>query len=165
MTPLPNDDGVDLSVLSLDAMERDLIPILRHFLTAMTDPASQTWHLAYATASEKWGPSVGLAMAHALAEFVRAAQACRPDGYHHHDALDLQTRHRLTVDEAMLMLVIHYTRRDRTDQARVALENATLGRRDARMIRAALAFARRYGTGAMRQPGEAANQPALTLVS
>ncbi|WP_136636356.1 hypothetical protein [Pseudooceanicola onchidii] len=155
--------GIALTDLPLDKTERDLLPILRHFLIALARPETHAWHLAYATASEKWGATVGLAMAHGLAEYLRAAAACRPDGFKVHDPLDIMQRHILTVDEAMLLMVLHYTRRDRTDQARVALESATHGRRDPRMIRAALAFAARHGVGADHQA--VGGRPTLRVVA
>lgn len=161
----PSHHGIDLAMLNLDHFEESLVPILRHFLTAIDEPKTQAWHLAYATAAEKWGSSVGLAVAHDLAEFVRAALACHPEGYAYHDPLELDHRRLLTADEAMLIMSLHYMRRDQTDRARVTLENATRGRRDARMIRAALSFAHRHGTGANARRDGMAERPALTLVS
>lgn len=147
---------IDLQDLDLDPFETAILPILRHFLAAVTAPETQSWHIAYATAAERWGQSVGLAVAHGLSELLCAIHACREAPVTHCDALALDTRALLTADEAMILLMIRYMRRDNTERARIAVENVTHGRRDASVIRAGLKFAQRFHAGMTRRPGDPA---------
>ncbi|ATG44629.1 hypothetical protein PhaeoP18_02701 [Phaeobacter piscinae] len=136
-----------LADLGLDAFEVALLPQLRHFNTCLQTPQSQAWQLAYRSASERWGETFGLAVAHALFKVVRCLYDLRGDHYLGHDALTLETRAMVTADEAAFLHMIHHMRRDDTPAARDAVAALTGGWMDPHVIRAALSFADRFPAG------------------
>ncbi|MFS4580979.1 hypothetical protein [Phaeobacter sp. C3_T13_0] len=137
--------------LGLDAFEVTLLPQLRHFMTCLLHPESQAWQLAYRSASERWGDTYGLAVAHALFKVVRCLYDIRGDLYQVHDALNLETRASVTADESAFLRMLHHMRRDETPAARDAVADLTGGWMEPHVIRAALAFAHRFPVGKVEQ--------------
>lgn len=138
------------AALRLDDFEAGLLPVLRHFLNSLEVPERQGWQHAYHTAAERWGESFGLAVAYTLFTVLRAVADVRPSRLACQDALCLETRSSLTADEAALLRMIHHMRRDQTASARQAVAAVTGGRMDPQVIRAGLAFARRFPCGGGR---------------
>ncbi|ATF17199.1 hypothetical protein PhaeoP128_00539 [Phaeobacter gallaeciensis] len=146
-------DEVSLADLGLDMFEVALLPQLRHFTTCLQTPQSQAWQLAYRSAAERWGETFGLAVAHALFKVVRCLHDLRGDHYVGHDALTLETRTVVTLDEAAFLRMLHHMRRDETPAARDAVADLSGGWMDPHVIRAALSFADRFPAG-KTQPTE-----------
>ncbi|WP_261399813.1 hypothetical protein [Leisingera daeponensis] len=142
--PQPAGTAEPFAALGLDDFEAGLLPLLRHFLAGLRRPGGQGWQHAFHTAAERWGETYGLAVAYALFKIIRALEDVRPERLNSHDALCLETRECLTADEQALLQMIHYMRRDQTPAARQAVADAALGRMDPQVIRAGLAFARRF---------------------
>jgi len=133
-----------LAQCGFDTFESGLLPVLRHFLTSFAHPERHGWQLAYTTASERWGDSIGLPAAHSLLGIVRAVLVARPEGLWFQDPLCLNTRESVTMDERAFLDMLRHMRRDATPQARTAVEALTEGRMDPGVIRAGLSFARRF---------------------
>ncbi|HBU15067.1 MAG: hypothetical protein A2092_17620 [Rhodobacteraceae bacterium GWE1_64_9] len=148
-------EGIPLEALGFDAFETALVPVLRHFLTALASPDSQGWRLAYGIAAERWGPGDGPQIAHRLFGMVEAMQACRPTRFRFGNPLCAQCRGLLTPDEVAFVTLLHHMRRDRTDAARPALADLSGGVMDVALIRAGLSFAARFPAmaGAAQQAG------------
>lgn len=148
-------EGIPLAALGLDDFEAGLLPVLRHFLAALADPASQGWRLAYAIAAERWGPGDGPQIAHRLFGMIEAMQTCRPTRFRFANPLCAHCRGILTPDETAFLTLLHHMRRDRTDAARLALAEISGGVRDAGLIRAGLTFAARFpaAAGTAQQAG------------
>ncbi len=137
---------------NLDDFERDLLPLLRHFLTDWFAPETHNWHVAYVTAAERWGQSVGLAIAHALFDVVRTVATVKNDAIFFHDPLNIETRQVMTMHEMQILSVLHHMRRDHTSAARMMIERLTDGTMDPYLIRAGLQFAARFSVGAGERP-------------
>ncbi|MBV7407903.1 hypothetical protein [Maritimibacter sp. DP1N21-5] len=150
----------DPRALPFDDFERGLLPVLRHFLVAMTDPGSQAWRLAYATARERWGRSAGLAIADSLGDFVACFVQRHGATVDFHDPLDPERRVLLAKGEAALLAILHHMRRDHASAARRCLALVTGGRTAARVVQAGLAFAARYPAASV--PARA--EPSLRVV-
>ncbi|AUQ55521.1 hypothetical protein [Phaeobacter inhibens] len=147
VAPTVSPEEVALADLGLDTFEGALLPQLRHFTTCLQSPQSQAWQLAYRSASERWGETFGLAVAHALFKVVRCLHDLRGEHYRGHDALTLATRAVVTADEAAFLRMLHHMRRDDTPAARDAVADLTGGWMDPHVIRAALSFADRFPAG------------------
>lgn len=148
-------DAIPLETLGFDAFETALLPVLRHFLTALASPESQGWRLAYGSAAERWGPGDGPQIAHRLFGMIEAMQACRAARFRFGNPLCARCRGLLTPDELAFLTLLHHMRRDRTDAARLALAEISGGVMDVGLIRAGLGFAARFPavTGAAQQAG------------
>lgn len=141
---------------TLDPFERDVLPVLRHFLATHRHPATQSWEHGFAIAVNRWGEPRGLALAYDLSHLARAAHAATQGRLRAGDPLCLDARARLTEDEIYLLHMLHHMRRDATPAARLALSALTRGRMDRELIRAGLSFAARYPAA----PRQTALQPA-----
>lgn len=130
-----------------DAFEIGLLSVARHHLDALRCPETQAWHLAYSIAAERWGDRIGLPAAHLLARFLRYVVQCRRDGFDYNDPFCEHNRDLVTLDEAALLHVLHFMRRDNTPAARDAVDALTNGRLDPDVIRSGLTFANRFPAG------------------
>lgn len=142
--------GTPVAEAGLDGFEQGLLPIARHFLRCYEKPDCQGWQAAYTIAAERWGDAQGLPVAHQMRKILRATLDCRPTHFATNDPLCPKARERLTADELALLQMIHHMRRDRTAQARMALDHLTQGRRDPHVIQAALSLAGRWPSGTDR---------------
>ena len=59
-----------MSDYPFDPFEIGMLTVARHFLNSFEDPQSQSWHLAYSVAVERWGDVQGLWTAHELAKMT-----------------------------------------------------------------------------------------------
>ncbi|MEO0945541.1 MAG: hypothetical protein AAFY06_11975 [Pseudomonadota bacterium] len=139
-----------VSCLGLDEFERGVLKVIRQFLVAHESPETQAWHHAFLISVERWGEAVGLAAAHGLSKFVKAVLRFRADGLVFQDPLSTQARDYATDDEALMMAVLHYMRRDQTSYARDAVAALTMGQMDPDVIRTGLCFASRFAAGSGR---------------
>ncbi len=155
-------DGTPVTGSILDEFERGLLPVLRCHLTSLSEPETQAWHTAYTMAGQHWGDAVGLAVAHALFDVVRAAAKATPGGFSFHDPHCRDTRQVLTTDELRLIGMLHHMRRNETAAARMAAEALTDGGMEPDLIRASLRFAARFPAGLEGWPG--LRQPAFKVV-
>lgn len=140
-----------LVAYGFDPFEEKLLAILRHLVTEALAPGQASWHRAFVIAGETWGEQQGLAVAHALWSVVRELIALRGAEFAFNDPLDIDMRGLVTVDESQLLAMLHHMRRDETAAARDAVEELTHGRMDPDLIRAALAFADRFPSGARQR--------------
>lgn len=147
-TRLPDGTALQsIEQLSCDAFERRLLPIARHFLSSFESPEHHAWHRAYSIAAEQWQETLGLSIAHHLQKVIRAILRCRTDGIAFQDPLCPEARAMVTVDERMLIDMLHSMRRDHTEAARNCVEALTHGRMDPDVIRTGLSFAARFSVG------------------
>lgn len=149
-TPKPTDlqEGMqNLDCYPFDTFEVGLLAVTRHFLDALRCPETHAWHQAYTIAAERWGDRIGLPAAHLLARFVKFVIRSRNNGFDHIDPFCRHRRGLVTPDEAMLLLTLHYMRRDDTPAARQSVENLTKGLLDPDVIRSGLTFANRFPAG------------------
>ena len=154
MTPFPTaslQSHQTLNALGLDMFEKELLCVVRYFLSSFEAPDSQLWHQGFAVAVEKWGEPMGLPIAFATSKLVRAVLRCRDGGMFFHDPLDLETRTMVSDDEAYLLTMLHHMRRDETSAARAAVDALTHGQMDPDVIRSGLSFAARFSYGAQRR--------------
>ncbi|MEM6387132.1 MAG: hypothetical protein AAF718_12940 [Pseudomonadota bacterium] len=149
--------------LALDTFEREALGIARQFLKAHAHPETQAWHHGFLMAVECWGEPVGLAAAHGISKYVNAVLRFRSNGLSFQDPLDAHAGDYATEDEALMISVLHYMRRDKTHHAREAVAALTLGQMDPDIIRAGLSFAGRFSAGAPMQRAPNA-RPELRVV-
>lgn len=123
---------------SLDPVSRNLLPILRHFLTGLQEPASTGWQNAYGIAAEVWGEGRGLAVAFRAQKFLAALLRSRSVPLRHADPLCPEDRLTLTDDECLLLALLSHMRDDETAQARDMLAALTCGRVEAAVVRTGL---------------------------
>lgn len=154
-------DLLPLSYCHLDEFEEGLLPVLRHFLYSHQRPEQQGWQFAYKIAAERWGETPGLSIAHALSKVVTYTLAARRIGFDSVDPFSLEERVQITRDEASLLLMLHYMRRDDTPKAREAVADVTQCSMDPDVIRAGLSFAHRFSCGLS---GAARARPQLRLI-
>lgn len=140
-----------ISQLGLDAFERGLLKVARQFLVSHESPDTQAWHYAFLISVERWGEPIGLAAAHRLAKYVKAVLRFRADGLVFQEPFSETARAYVTNDEALMLAVLHYMRRDQTSYARDAVAALTLGQMDPDIIRTGLSFANRFSAGAETQ--------------
>lgn len=152
-----------MAALGLDDFEQSLLPIARHLWQAQEGRSVDAWPRAFHTASERWGETIGLALAHHLSKLIRAVADCR-DCFAHHDPLSLSERSSLTDDEEQFFWMVHHMRRDQTPEAREAVLRITQGTMDPHVIRAGLSFAARFSCGSQRAENTRANRPTFKLV-
>jgi len=138
---------VPLRHADCDAFERDLLPLLRHFLAAQLGDSSRGWHLAYGLAAEIWGERIGLPVAHGLAEVTFVWLNARLSAPDYRDPLCPDAGSLVTPDERMFLRMIHHMRRDQIGPARNCVDALTHGCMEPALIRSALAFARRHSCG------------------
>ncbi|MEO0401728.1 MAG: hypothetical protein AAF214_05080 [Pseudomonadota bacterium] len=151
----------ELQRLGCDEFEWGMLAVARYFLTAFQDPAGQAWQHGYTVATQRWGEAIGLPVAHATGQLVRAVLRCRSDGICFHDPLDQTARIRASRDEVDLIAMLHHMRRNETDKARDAVHALTHGRMDPDVIRTGLSLATRFSAGAA--PAQT-RRPALSIV-
>jgi len=147
----------------LDAVNRALLPVIRHFLDALLAPQTMGWRTALATASGTWGEARGLAIANAVQMFLTAVLRNRPVPLRYSDPLDLKDRLRLTSDEVDLLALIASMRSDTTPQSRVIIARLTGGEIRSEVVRTGLSLA------ALLEPTDAQrratpHRPTLRLV-
>jgi antitoxin component of RelBE/YafQ-DinJ toxin-antitoxin module len=145
---LPNDPNVtfvhdDLMPRAdqLDLVNKALLPVVRHFLTAFLDPQSMGWRAALAAAAGTWGEARGLAIANAVQIFLSAVLNSRSAPLDYSDPLDIDARLQLTSDEVDLLALIAMMRAEKTKQARMIATRLTGGHVEAAVVRAGLSLA------------------------
>lgn len=143
----PTFDAVPIASLGLDDVETGMLAVLRHFLSALAGTAPQGWVTAMEVAAERWGLADGPRIAHGLVEVLQAVRRARRAAFSFANPLCLTCRTFATADEAALMAMLHWMRRDRTGPARDAVAQVAEGRHDAGLIRAGLALAGRHPAG------------------
>ncbi|MEX0304226.1 MAG: hypothetical protein AB3N24_17540 [Leisingera sp.] len=136
-----------LAVYRFDDFETGLLPVLRQLLLSFEAPESRAWQQGYSVAAERWGEAIGLPAAHALMKLVRAVLESREGQFNFIDPFDLECRGGVTADEAALLRMLHYMRRDQTPKARDAVADVTCGFMDPHVILAGLGFASRFSAG------------------
>jgi hypothetical protein len=151
-----------LEDFGFDALEAGLLPVFRHFMKSFENPEAQAWQSAYLVASEKWGETLGLGLAQSLLKVIKYLRLHRRNGVCFHDPLCLEARKMVTPDEAALISMLHHMRRDQTSDARIAVEELTLGTLDPDIIRSGLSFAHRFPAG--DRPDQPSSRPALRIV-
>lgn len=125
----------------LDAVNKALLPVMRHFLNAFLDPQSLGWRPALAAAAGTWGEARGLAIANAVQTFLSAVLNSRPVPLDYNDPLDLDARFLLTSDEVDLLALIATMRVDKTPQARMIVARLTGGHVEAAVVCTGLSLA------------------------
>lgn len=153
-----------IDLLGLDNFEQGLLEVARHFLLSHENAESQAWHHAFLTAVEMWGETVGLAAAHHMSKYVKALLRFRADGLAFQAPHDRDASHLATDDEALMLAVLHYMRREKIRHARDAVAALTFGQMDPDVIRCGLSLAKRFSAGAAQAEG-ARRGPALRVVS
>lgn len=126
----------------LDAVNKALLPVMRHFLNAFLDPETLGWRAALAVAAGTWGEARGLAIAHAVQTFLSAVLNSRPVPLRYSDPLNLEDRQRLTSDEVDLLALIANMRAEKTQQSRIIITRLTGGEVKAVVVRTGLSLAR-----------------------
>ncbi len=154
-----------LSTSGLDDFECALLPLARHFWDTLTQSQPLGWHRAGQTASEHWGETIGLSVAHHLFKVTQALDDCRSTPLQYKDPLCISSRQHINEDELQFLLMLHHMRRDQTVQARAAVMYLTDGNMDPYFIRSAIQFSTRFSCGhqTIRQSG--APQPVLRVVT
>ncbi len=125
----------------LDPMMKALLPVLRHFFSALNDPPSQGWRHGYEVAIGIWGQGRGLSIAHAVQKFTYDLMRCGETALHFNDPLDIYARPLLTPDERTVLLLLSYMRADNTGKAREVIEGLHQGMIDPILVRHGLALA------------------------
>lgn len=161
MTPHLNQ--MPLSFCGLDDFEEGLLPILRHFMMALTDPDCQAWQYAFRIATERWGETLGLAVAHALFRLVQHTFKARRQPFECIDPMTIDRRAFVTRDEQAFLQMLHHMRRDETPRAREAVANVTGCTMDPDVIRSGLSFADRFPAG-LRERRKVGQKPNLRVV-
>lgn len=156
-------DSVRLNTLEFDEFECGLLPVARHFLTSFEQPERHLWARAYGAAAERWGETIGLAVAQRLQKVIRAVLDVREGSVSFHDPGDPLARDHATADEVALLSMLRHMRRDEAIPARDAALALAGGRMDPFVIRAGLSFADRFSCGARGQARDG-TPPALRVV-
>ena len=125
----------------LDAVNKALLPVIRHFLNAFLDPQTLGWRAALATAAGTWGEARGLAIANAVQAFLSAVLNSRPVPLVYCNPLDLDARTGLTLDEVDLLALIAMMRADKTPQSRESIARLTGGSILSSVVRPGLSLA------------------------
>jgi len=125
----------------LDAVNKALLPVMRHFLNAFLDPQTLGWRAALATASGTWGEARGLAIANAVQTFLSAVLNSRPVPLQYSNPLDLDKRTHLTTDEVDLLALISNMRANKTPQSRAIIARLTGGEIKSAVVRSGLTLA------------------------
>jgi len=159
-----NSDLRPIGRLGLDDFERGVLAVLRHFLMTQAEPETQAWHHAFLISTERWGETVGLAVAHALSKYLTAVLRCRGDCLAFQEPFAQAARDYVTEDEEKMIVVLHFMRRDQTSYARDALAALTRGRMDPCVIRSGLSFSKRFAAGLVSN-GQCGKRPKLHLVA
>lgn len=136
-----------VSKVKCDAFELSLLPVIRHFLMALTGQRADSWFLAYGIAAERLGERLGFPAAHALAGILERSVELLGTHPSFKDPLSADDRIVATEYEVAFLEMLHYMRRDQAPQARVRVGKLTRHRMDAGFIRASLAFAHRHRLG------------------
>lgn len=119
----------------LDPMMKALLPVLRYFQLALSDPPSNGWRHGYEAAVGTWGEGRGLAIAHAVQKFTYDLMRCGIAALHFNDQLDLQTRQMLTPDERKVLSLLTYMRADNAAGARDIIAGLHQGKIDPVFVR------------------------------
>ena len=144
----------------LDPVMRELLPVLRYFYLAFTQPTSNFWRHGYQAAIGTWGEARGLAIAHAGQKFVHDLTGCGLVMPAFIDPLNIEKRDILTSDEARILLLLCYMGADDVARARDIIASLNQGRVDPTLVRHGLALS------AHLDPAHATRVvPRLTLVS
>lgn len=125
-------------VSELGNVEKALLPILRHFLTAFYAPHTMSWRIAYRTSQEIWGDSRGLAIGQAAGDLIAHCVAQRAHALEYRDALNLDERQGLTEDEMTLLDALYHMRQNNVPAARTTIEKLFDGQIPARFVEAGL---------------------------
>lgn len=149
--------------LGFDAFEQRLLLIARHFLMSHASPGGQTWRHGFLLAADQWGEPVGLAAAHHLSNYIAAVLRFRKDGVLFHEPKGSDVPAVVTEDEALIMAVLHYLRREDIGPAREAVIALTHDRMDREVVRTGLAFAARFSAG-VPHPAARQNTPRLRVI-
>lgn len=152
-----------VSEINCDTFELSLLPIIRHFLMALSGRRPDSWFLAYGIAAERLGERLGFPVAHGLAGIVERSVELLGAFPSFKDPLSADDRIVATEYEVAFLEMVHHMRRDQTPEARVRVGKLTRHRMDPGFIRASLAFAHRYRLGS---PENAKDEtPRLKIVS
>lgn len=157
-------DLVPLASLGLDEFEIGLVPLLRHFVISLQSPETHSWQYAFKIASERWGDTLGLPVAQGMFELVQALYHGDKDELLVQDPLDPAARLLARREEALILHMIHYMRREETAGARDALWALTKGRSMSNVICKALGFANRFPAAGRGGPVANAVRPVLRVV-
>lgn len=152
--------------LELSDMDHEtvaLLPVLRHHLAALQGANPLSWRLAFSLAEQRWGEGLGLALAHRSQVFLSALLASRSVPLRCVDPLDIDHRHTLTSDEAVLMKALSAMRADDAPLAREMISSLTGGRVTAATVKAGLSLVHLLGSPltSIRRP----DAPKLRAVS
>jgi hypothetical protein len=128
-------------VETLEAVNKAVLPIIRHHLDALQGDNPLAWRISFQLATERWGEARGLALAHRAQVFLSNILACRPVPMETSDPLDVDQREKMTQDERKLMDLMTAMRSDQIASARELLAHLTGGRVTAQAVNSALSFA------------------------
>ena len=126
---------------ALNAVNRALLPVVRHFLDALQNPQRTGWRIALESAVEIWGEARGLAIAHRTQQFLSCLMQCRPVPLTYSDPFDMDQRPYLSDDEADILAVLYAMRHDNTPKAREILKSLTGGPLRSAVVQTGLSLA------------------------
>ncbi|MEJ6392156.1 hypothetical protein V8J82_02750 [Gymnodinialimonas sp. 2305UL16-5] len=140
--------------------EQALLPVMRRFNDAFLRPERFGWRDAYALAAMTWGPSRGLAIAHAVQDFLAALMTSRPVPLRLADpAASIKP---LGPDEQAVLRLLRAMQADEAPAARDEIALLTQGRIEAAVIRTGLELAAKLDPMLPMTPDR--DRPALEVV-
>lgn len=101
----------------LDEFEVGLLAVARHFIISFAAPDTQSWAVALAIASERWGISQGARAAVSMLTVIDAMRRARRSMFHFSDPHCPTCRDFMTPNERHLMQMIHTIRAGRVGDA------------------------------------------------
>lgn len=130
---------------SLSPVDRAVLPVMRHFLDAFSEPETFAWRTGYSIAIQRWGEARGLAIANAVQVFLVSVLSKRPVPLQYNDPLDVEARQTLTQDEADLLVLLEQLRQDSARPARETIAKLTGGHVRASIVQAGLKLSQLLG--------------------
>ena len=146
---ISNSNGIPFNGLlinetsTLCPVSKAVLPIVRHFLNALSQPNSFGWRIAQTIAVGTWGEARGLAIAYDTQKFLTALLLYRKVPLSFNDPLNLELRDQLQNDEVAILNLLIAMQADKTAQARVCVLYLTQGQMRADVVKSALILAKR----------------------
>ena len=128
-------------VAQLDMMSMALLPLMRYFYLALSDPNSHGWQHGFDCAIGKWGQERGLIIACAVQKFVYDLLRCRQSTLDFYDPLDIDIREKIYPNEKTVLSLLIFMRMDETKKARDIILKLHRGRIDHVSVRHGLELA------------------------
>lgn len=159
---IPLNGLLNYDTTTLCPVSKAVLPIIRHFLNALSEPKSFCWRIAQTIAVGTWGEARGLAIAYDTQKFLTALLLYRKVPLNFNDPLNLELRDQLQNDEVAILKLLIAMQADQTAQARVCVLYLTQGQMRAAVVQSALTLAKRleFNTSNLNTP----KRPTLRIV-